>query len=371
MADPIALAVPFFFVLIGIELLVARRKRVSVYRLTDAITDLSCGITSQIVLLVWVSIQLGIYTWVFEHGARIAWPSPWMPWAFGLLGVDFLFYWWHRLSHEVNVLWAAHVVHHQSEDYNLAVALRQAVLTSWTILPFYLPLALLGIPPLVYATCAALSTLYQFWIHTQLVGRTFGPLAKVLNLPTHHRVHHAVNPRYLDKNYGAILIVWDRLFGTYEDENEAPVYGLTKPLRSFDPVWAQVHYWFELAKLTRDARGLRKKLRVWVASPAETGAEAPYTGEPIATRSKYDHQVPRATAVYVLVQYVVVVAVTFALMMWHRALPKATVILAGAAVLGSVFAIGALFEGRRWAKVAEAGRLVVLAVAAFAWVRGV
>lgn len=372
MADPIALAVPFFFVLIAIEVLVARRRGVAVYRLTDAVTDLSCGITSQVVLLVWVSLQLGIYTWVFEHAALVRWPAPWLPWLVALLGVDFLYYWWHRLSHEVNVLWAAHVVHHQSEDYNLAVALRQAVLTSWTVLPFYLPLAVLGVPPLVYAASVAISTLYQFWIHTQLVGKVRGPLDLVLNLPSHHRVHHAVNPQYLDKNYGAILIVWDRLFGTYEEEVERPVYGLTKPLGSFDPIWAQVHYWFELAALSRRAVGLRAKLRVWLASPAETGAESPEAASSaLATRPKYDRVVPHGTVVYVLAQYAVLVVVTFALMMWHRSLPRGAVVLAGCMIVGGVLAIGALFEGRRWAKVAEASRLAFGAAAVVAWVHGV
>jgi alkylglycerol monooxygenase len=141
--DPIALAVPFFFVLIGLELLLARRRGVSVYRFTDTLTDLSCGITSQVVLIFWAALQLAIYDGVYRHAHLLSltpsWGRPWLPWVVAFIGVDLLYYWWHRLSHEVNFLWAAHVVHHQSEDYNLAVALRQAVLTSWTALPFYLP----------------------------------------------------------------------------------------------------------------------------------------------------------------------------------------------------------------------------------------
>jgi sterol desaturase/sphingolipid hydroxylase (fatty acid hydroxylase superfamily) len=218
MPDPIALAVPMFFVLIGLELAWAKRRGVKVYGFTDALTDLSCGITSQVVLLVRAAAQLGAYAWVYEHARLFTIEPTWLAWFVAFVGVDFLYYWWHRLSHEVNFLWAAHVVHHQSEDYNLAVALRQAVLTSWTALPFYLPLAVLGVPVAVYAIVHALSTLYQFRIHTQLVGRIRGPLDWILNLPSHHRVHHAINERYLDKNYGAMLIVWDRLFGTYAEE---------------------------------------------------------------------------------------------------------------------------------------------------------
>lgn len=367
MADPIALAVPFFFLLIGVELLLARRRGLRVYRLTDAVTDLSCGITSQVMLLLWVSLQLGIYTWVFTHAALVTWPRAWMPWVLAVVGVDFLYYWWHRLSHERNVLWAAHVVHHSSEDFNLAVALRQAVLTSWTVLPFYLPLALLGVPPLVYATCVAVSTLYQFWIHTALVPDVRGPVAKVLNLPSHHRVHHAVNPQYLDKNYGAIFIVWDRLFGTFAEEDEAPVYGLTKPLGSFDPIWAQVHYWVELARHTRNAVGFRRKVGVWLASPAATGTR---DDEPASPRVKYDREVSPGVRRFVLAQYVLVTTGAFLLMMFHRALSPATVVLGGAAVLGGVIATGALFEGRRWANLAEAAHVVLGVLAVAAWVHG-
>jgi sterol desaturase/sphingolipid hydroxylase (fatty acid hydroxylase superfamily) len=377
MHDPIALAVPLFFVLIAIELLWARRRRVSVYRFTDALTDLSCGITSQIVLLAWAATQLAAYAWVHDHH-RLVTLAPaggdrvWLAWAAAFVGVDFFYYWWHRLSHEVNFLWAAHVVHHQSEDYNLAVALRQAVLTSWTALPFYLPLAFLGVPPLVFAITHALSTLYQFWIHTQLVGKIRGPLDWILNLPSHHRVHHAINPRYLDKNYGATLIVWDRLFGTYIEETERPIYGITKPLGSFDPMWAQVHYWIELGAMTRAARRPIDKLRVWFASPAwkPEGHVSPATEPPpLASRIKYDRPVSRRLVAYVGAHYVVVVVATFVLLMWHHTIAKVPLALAGAAILGSLVAFGALMEGRRWAVPAEAARLLLAAAAVVMWLK--
>ncbi len=179
--------------------------------------------------------------------------------------MDFVYYWWHRLSHEVSFLWAVHVVHHQSEDYNLAVALRQAVFSVWTIWPFHLPLALLGIPPVTFLVVDSLSTLYQFWIHTELIGK-LGFFERIFNTPAQHRVHHAINPRYLDKNYAATLCVWDRLFGTFEEEREQPVYGLVKPLGSFNPIWAQVQHFVALARRTRTLRGM-DKLRVWLKGP--------------------------------------------------------------------------------------------------------
>jgi sterol desaturase/sphingolipid hydroxylase (fatty acid hydroxylase superfamily)/poly(3-hydroxybutyrate) depolymerase len=363
MPDPIALAVPFFFVFIGLELLLAKRRGVSVYRFTDTLTDLSCGITSQVSLIFWTATQLAIYAWVYEHAKLVnlspGWGRPWLPWVVAFVGVDLLYYWWHRLSHEVNFLWAAHVVHHQSEDYNLAVALRQAVLTSWTALPFYLPLALLGVPTLVFAVTHALSTLYQFWIHTQLVGKIRGPLDWIMNLPSHHRVHHAINTQYLDKNYGATLVVWDRLFGTYEEENEKPVYGITKPLGTFDPMWAQVHYWLEMGSMMRAARRPMDKVRVWLASPAWKPEGYVVEVPPIEGRTKYDRDLSRKMTIYVAVQYVLVIAATFALLMWHHALPRTVVLLGAAAVLGGLVAIGALLERRTWAKTIELGRLAL------------
>src|SRR5690242_1928117 len=155
-ASYIALAVPFFFVLIALELIVARARKRRVYRLGDAIGDLGCGMAQQVSLLFMAGAVLAGYTWIYDHHRLVEWRSSAVPWVIALVGVDFLYYWWHRLSHEVNLLWAAHVVHHQSEDYNLAVALRQAVLTSWTSQPFYVVLAFLGVPPLVFSSVNAL-----------------------------------------------------------------------------------------------------------------------------------------------------------------------------------------------------------------------
>jgi alkylglycerol monooxygenase len=366
--DPIALAVPLFFLLIGIELAWARREGRTVYRLGDALTNLSCGIASQIFMLAWGAAQLAIFAFVFEHWRVVTLTPGVLPWIVAFVGVDFLYYWWHRLSHEVNVLWAAHVVHHQSEDYNLAVALRQALLTSWTAIPFYLPLAFLGVPPLVFATIHAFSTLYQFWIHTELVGRVRGPLAWLFNLPSHHRVHHAINPQYLDKNYGATLIVWDRLFGTFTEEDEACVFGITKPLASFDPIWVQVHYWFEMAAMARAGRGL-DKVRAWLASPAWKPPGYVVKTPPVHGRTKYEGALSPRLRRYVLVQYALVVGATFVLMMWHHTIATPVLAVAGGSVLGALVAIGALLEGRRWAVPAEVARLA-LGVLAFAlWLR--
>src|SRR5258708_4589690 len=297
MPNYIALAIPFFFLLIGIELWVARKRRAAVYRLNDALVDLSCGITQQICVVFFAATLIGAYVFVYDRFRLVSFPggSPW-PWVLALLAVDFPHYWWHRLSPRVNFLWAAHVVHHQSEDYNLAVALRQAVATVWTILPFHLPLALLGVPPAVFITVDSFSTLYQFWIHTELIGK-LGWFERVFNTPAQHRVHHAVNPSYLDRNYAATLCIWDRLFGTFKEESEAPVYGLVKPLRNFNPLWAQVHRWVELWRQTQAEATLRGKLRVWFGPPTFAGTGLPdHVPPPVDRSTAVEHDPPLSPA---------------------------------------------------------------------------
>jgi sterol desaturase/sphingolipid hydroxylase (fatty acid hydroxylase superfamily) len=363
--DPIALAVPVFFLLIGLELLLARARGRRVYRFTDSFADLGCGVTQRVVLLLFEVALLAVYALLYEHGRlwTFAPESPW-PWVIAIVGVDLGYYWWHRLSHEVNVLWAVHVVHHQSEDYNLAVALRQAVLSPVTVMPFYLPLAVLGVPLLPFFIVNALSTLYQFWIHTELVDR-MGVLERVINTPSLHRVHHGVNPEYLDKNYAATFICWDQLFGTLRREEAPVVYGVSHPLRSFDPVWAQVQPFWALWQAMRRAPSAREAIRFMLASPAWhpdwLGPIDLRRGVDPEALPKYDVQPGGRVIRYVFVQLALVIVAAFGLLTWHQALSPAALVVAVSWVLVSLVAGAALLEGRRWAVGLELTRVGVLA----------
>src|SRR2546423_1920077 len=227
MPNLIALAIPFFFLLMGVELWAASRRRVKLYRFADVIADLSCGMTQQIFLVFAVAVITGGYVWLYQYRLFTFREGSIWPWVIAFFAVDFVYYVWHRLSHRVNVLWAVHAVHHQSEDYNLAVALRQAVLSVWTIWPLHLPLALIGIPPATFLVVDSLSTLYQFWIHTELIARiawlaptlviaivaTFLLLWFQFSLPLWKRVAAAGFVLLLMGSWGLLLdrrLIWSR-----------------------------------------------------------------------------------------------------------------------------------------------------------------
>ncbi|XP_043318694.1 alkylglycerol monooxygenase isoform X3 [Cervus elaphus] len=238
--DYVRKATPFFISLMLLELVVSWiRKGKPPGGLDDALTSVSAGIVSRLPRLFCRSIELTSYVYIWENYRLISlpWDSPWT-WYLTFLGVDFGYYWFHRMAHEVNIMWAGHQTHHSSEGYNLSTALRQSVLQIYTSWIFYSPLALF-IPPSVYAVHLQFNLLYQFWIHTEVI-ENLGPLELILNTPSHHRVHHGRNRYCIDKNFAGTLIIWDRIFGTFEAENEKVVYGLTHPINTFEPFKVQV-----------------------------------------------------------------------------------------------------------------------------------
>ena len=234
--------------------------------------------------------------------------------------------------HTVNAPWAGHVVHHSSEDYNLAVALRQGTFQGVFSWVFYLPLAILGYPPAWFAAMASFDTLYQFWIHTRAIGK-LGPLELVFNTPSHHRVHHARNPKYLDKNYAGTLIIWDRMFGTFQPEEEEPVYGLTKPLNSWNPLWANLHVSRDLFNDAWLAPRMVDKLRIWFMPPGwRPEGLAPNPVVPEVTRQTvipYDTDLPRGLNVYVLCHFVGTLLLAVGLLAMAPSLARSDLVLLG------------------------------------------
>ncbi|MFC4763490.1 sterol desaturase family protein [Dyella koreensis] len=368
-------ATPVFFALIALELLVARWRGRRVYHASDAINSLGLGVISQIVAVFSKLLTLGIYAWCVAHLALFALPADaWWVWVSALLLYDFFYYWLHRAGHEVNILWAAHVVHHQSEDYNLSTALRQTgsgVLLGWI---FYLPMALLGYPLQVFVVVALIDLLYQFWVHTELVGR-LGWFDRVFCSPSNHRAHHAVNDRYLDKNYGGILILWDRLFGSFVEENDddPPIYGTRAPLRSWNPLWANAEVYWATLKDAWHARRWRDKLLVWIKPPgwrpADVAARFPKPAFDIQ-RERYSPPLPAALVVYGVVQFALLLGMGVHFLDLAKRLPASGLLAYAGFLLLSLAALGVLMEGRRtgfWLELARLAATAMLALAMDGW----
>ena len=371
----VAYAIPMFVLLIAAELIIAKIQGVRLYRFADAMTDLACGIASRIFHLFDTALLIAVYAAVYTAA------SPWQlpedspaTWIAAFIGVDILYYWWHRASHGSSVLWAVHAVHHQSEDYNLAVALRQALFSGITSMPFYLPLALLGVPPVVFATCQVLNTLYQFWIHTELVRKLPAPIEAVMNTASHHRVHHGINPRYLDRNHAGVFIVWDKLFGTFEPEGEPVVYGLVTPLRSYNPLWANFVHFVELAKLSAQTESVSDAIGIWLRGPAWRPASlggpkhAPEVER--ARFEKYDPTPTPGLPAWTLAWFGVIGAVTAAMMLAAATLSQPVLVAGSVSIFATLVGWGALFERKSWASGFEAGRHVVWLACALAVATG-
>lgn len=355
--NPIVLSIPVFFILIGIELLVERFTHQKLYRLPDALSNISCGITSQLSGLFLKIFGIGIYQFLFEKFAFFTLDnSTWWYWVSLILLVDFAYYWAHRMSHEVNLFWGGHVVHHQSEEYNLSVALRQSSLqVVWTF-AFNLPIALLGFHTLDFVLVAAFNTLYQFWIHTETIGKLPRWFEFAFNTPSHHRVHHGRDPKYIDKNHAGSLIIWDRMFGTFQEEEEKPTYGITKPLRSWNAVWANVSHYADMARDLRRIPRWSDKVKYLFKKPGwlpeELGGYRP-APEVEPGFSKYDTPSPLPLNLYVLFQYMLCLVATalFLFQADHFSLAEKGIITA--LITLTVVNCGVLFEQRKWVFRAE------------------
>ncbi|MEZ0381790.1 MULTISPECIES: sterol desaturase family protein [Mycobacteriaceae] len=258
MRDPVLFAIPFFLLLLTLEWTAARKladlERGS-YRARDAWTSISMGLVSVATTAGWKFLALLGYAAIYTYLAP--WhlsPRQWYTWVIAILGVDLLYYTYHRIAHRVRLVWATHQAHHSSQYYNLATALRQKWNNSGEIL-LWIPLPLLGIPPWMVFAAFSVNLIYQFWVHTERIDKLPRVIEFIFNTPSHHRVHHGMDQEYLDKNYGGILIVWDRLFGSFAPERFRPRYGLTKQVDTFNIIKLQIH---EYASILADVRAAKR-----------------------------------------------------------------------------------------------------------------
>lgn len=313
-------AVPYFIGLIILEWTVLYLRGEKLPRLNDSLSSLSNGLLSLLHSLLFRSTELAAFMWTYERFniVTLPWDNPWT-WVLSLLGVDLGYYWVHRFGHEVNIFWATHQAHHSSEEYNLTTALRQSAIVKYYSWMFYMPLALF-LPPSLFLVHNQFNLIYQFWVHTEMIGK-LGPLEWILSTPSHHRVHHGRNPYCIDKNYGGVFIIWDRLFGTFEAEkaDEKVVYGLVHNIDSWEPLFAQLHHLIYIVKSAWNMEGFSNKLSVIFKGPGWSPGK-PRLGciEDIPQVEqnpvKYDVDVSWWKTVYLWSHFLII------LMVWHPSL---------------------------------------------------
>ncbi|XP_056299810.1 alkylglycerol monooxygenase isoform X1 [Pseudoliparis swirei] len=357
-------ATPFFIGLMVLELVVGWLKKGSpVVTVRDGLTSVSCGMISRFPLLFTRSCELTAYLLVWDRYRllELPWDSAWT-WWLTFVGVDFGYYWVHRCAHEVSIIWASHQVHHSSEYYNLSTALRQSLTQQFTSWIFYLPLALIA-PPTVFFVHIQFNLLYQFWIHTELI-RDLGPLEWVFNTPKHHRVHHGRNEYCIDKNYGGILIIWDRLFGTFAEETDKVVFGLVLPINTFEVLYIQLHYYLGLWRRSEAYETVGDKLSTFFKGPSWSPGKrrlGDHAGNPQVTGQEVPHgpSWPLPLQAYVVVHFLLALGTYHDLFENKMTLSQFTVLGMTGYVLLTLTSLGFIMDQRPTAPLLETLRCVV------------
>lgn len=358
------LAIPMYFILMALELVYEAITKKHTYRLSDAITNISTGTLQQTTGVFFKIIKIGIYAAIYDKFAFYHLPNN--AWTFTALFIlfDLAYYWEHRLAHTVSLFWGGHVVHHQSEDYNLSVALRQTSTGFIWGFPFFLPMALMGFDPKMLLLIGGLNLLYQFWIHTEHINKLPFWFEAVMNTPSHHRVHHGRNPKYIDKNFAGVFIFWDRMFGTFKLEEERPTYGVTVPVKSWNPVYANFAHYIELYKTTRQSRSFGDTLKMLFNKP---GWMPSYMGgyqsvpEPRADYKKYNTQVVPALGKYVFAHFLLLLGIVPLFFAVQESLPLPLRFGYAAWIVMTTLSFGFMFEKKAdWLWYYEVGRMIAL-----------
>lgn len=358
------IAMPLFLLLVLFEKWYGWRKGFDTVRTLDMVSSLSSGITNSTKDVLGLSIAIISYSWLVEHLTIYKVQSSWLLYVIAFLALDFSGYWVHRLAHSVNFFWNNHIVHHSSEEYNLACALRQSISVYFRIYAFLLiPAALLGVPQQVIAVVAPLHLFAQFWYHTQHINK-MGFLEYIIVTPSHHRVHHAINPEYLDKNYGQIFIFWDRWFGTYQEEVASipAVYGVTRPVRTWNPIKINFMHMWLLIKDAWYAKSWKDKFRVWFMPlgwrPADVIEKYPvYKIENVYQFEKYDTPASKGMQAYLWAQLVcmlLLVSYLFANVVMIKQLGLENLFIYGAFIFIQVYALTEFMDRTKYAWILEA-----------------
>lgn len=349
MADHfIAFSIPFFLVLIALEAIYLWRTKKQAFRINDTLTNLNCGIVTLIFELFTKAGLFVIFDYVSRHWGVTRWDSAnYSTWIVFFFVYDFFYYWGHRFAHRINFMWGGHLPHHQSEEYNLSVALRQGAFQDTVNFPVFLPMALMGCPIEVFATVLLLNKFFQLWVHTETIGRVPW-IEGILNTPSAHRVHHAVNPAYVDKNHGGVIMLWDRLFGTWasERDTEPCVYGVRKPYRSWNPLVAHIDWWKLLWRDSVNTKRWQDKIKLWFKPtgwrPQDVARLDPWLPFDMERHQKFNPNLSRTRAVIAVLLFLATLPLVSHLLYQQFTLPLVDKIALAAVVVLCINSCGAL-----------------------------
>ena len=348
--NPVILAIPMYFTLMAIELVYESITNRKTYRLNDAVTNISTGTLQQLTNTFVKIIKIGIYAFIFQQWAFFQIEVNWLSFWILFVLFDFCYYWEHRMAHEISLFWGGHSVHHQSEDFNLSVALRQTSTGFIWGFPFYLPLALIGFDPVQFAIVGGINLLYQFWIHTEHINKLPKWFEAIMNTPSHHRVHHGRNPKYIDKNYAGVFIIWDKWFGTFKAEEERPTYGITKPLNSWNPVYANFAHYIDLIAYVKKARSFSDGLKILFKPPGWLpdylgGFQAPHDAP--SGYQKYNKATTLRMNLYVFVQFLVALGINSIYFFGNEEFSTQTKVVFAVWIVVTTFMFGVMFESTK------------------------
>ncbi|MEI9942796.1 MAG: sterol desaturase family protein [Chitinophagaceae bacterium] len=355
----LAFAVPLFIGLILLEYVIAKKKKLPYFNLHNSIANISIGIAERLCDVLVAGVFYFVYDDIQKNYGLFDIKTGVLLWILLFLLTDFIWYWYHRLAHEINLLWAAHVVHHQSEDFNYTASTRITVFQAFVRTSFWAVLPLLGFPAPMIISLLLVHGIYPFFIHTRLIGK-LGFLEYILVTPSHHRVHHASDEKYLDKNYGDVLIIWDKLFGTFQKEEEEPSYGLCKPLKTYSFLWQHFHFAIEMWIAFKSKKSFREKLKVIFGKPGDLDPSLREKAEEMFHIHQNKEKMEKPLNRYVIWQMILLLAGLFFFILFEHyiSLPLKTAL--AFVIILTLINCGAIMEQKRWIFLVEFLRFTVI-----------
>ncbi len=360
----LGLAVPFFIGLMLLEYAIAKRRKLPYFNLHNSIANISIGIAERLCDVLVAGLFYFIYDDLQKNYGLFQIKPGVVLWILLFLLTDLIWYWYHRLAHEINILWMAHVVHHQSEDFNYTASTRITLLQAFIRTGFWSLLPLIGFPAGMITSLLLIHGLYPFFIHTRLIGK-LGVLEYILVTPSHHRVHHASDEKYLDKNYGDVLIIWDKLFGTFKKEEEEPTYGLTQPLKTYSFLWQHFHFAIELWIAVKQQRGWRNKVRMLFAKPEKINPGVREEAEKIFKIRQNPAPIDKPLNRYVIWQMIILLVTLCLFILFEHYMPLQLKVAFPILVILTLINCGAIMEQKKWIFIVESLRMSVLLLLSF------